>query len=55
MSDHADHDHDSHGDDEGRVTAPMQEFTMGQVGMGAAILVVGLVLTFGIAFGLVGF
>ncbi|WP_202593849.1 DUF7550 family protein [Halolamina rubra] len=43
-----DHDHD-HGDDEGRVTAPMQEFSTGQVGIGFAVLVVGLVLTFGVA------
>jgi len=48
-----DHDHD-HGDDEGRVTAPMQEFTSGEAGIGAAVLVVGLVLTFGLAFGLAG-
>jgi len=41
-------DHD-HGDDEGRVTAPMQEFSTGQVGIGFAVLVVGLVLTFGVA------
>jgi len=43
-----DYDHD-HGDDEGRVTAPMQEFSTGQVGIGFAVLVVGLVLTFGVA------
>jgi hypothetical protein len=49
-----DHGHDDHGDDEGRVTSPMQEFTTGQVGMGAAVLVVGLVLTFGLAVGLTG-
>lgn len=48
-----DHGHDDHGD-EGRVTSPMQEFTTGQAGVGAAVLVVGLVLTFGIAFGLTG-
>ena len=46
-----DHDHD---DESGRVTAPMQEFTTGEAGIGAAVLVVGLVLTFGIAFGLTG-
>ncbi|GAB7093531.1 hypothetical protein JCM30237_06830 [Halolamina litorea] len=46
-------DHD-HGDDAGRVTAPMQEFTTGQVGVGLAVLLVGLVLTFGLALGLVG-
>jgi len=48
-----DHDHDD--GDEGRVTAPMQEFTSGEAGIGAAVLVVGLVLTFGLALGLVGF
>ncbi|WP_435116166.1 DUF7550 family protein [Halolamina sp. C58] len=48
-----DHDHDD--GDEGRVTAPMQEFTTGEAGIGAAVLVVGLVLTFGLALGLVGF
>lgn len=48
-----DHDHDDRGDDEGRTTAPMQEFTTGQVGIGVAVLVVGLVLTFGVAFALV--
>lgn len=54
MDDHDDHgDHDAHGDDDGRTTAPMQEFSTGQVGVGFAVLVVGLVLTFGVAFGLV--
>lgn len=48
-----DHAHD-HGDDEGRITSPMQEFTTQQVGIGVAVLVVGLVLTFGLAFGVVG-
>lgn len=50
----ADHDHDDHGDDEGRTTAPMQEFTSQQVGIGVAVLAVGLVLTFGLALGFVG-
>lgn len=49
-----DHDHDDHGESEGRVTSPMQEYGMGQVGIGIAVLLVGLVLTFGVAFGLVG-
>lgn len=48
------HDHDDHGESEGRVTSPMQEFGMGQVGIGLVVLLVGLVLTFGLAFGLVG-
>jgi hypothetical protein len=52
--DHADHDHADHGHgDEGRVTSPMQEFTTGQVGLGVAVLAVGLVLTFGLALVLV--
>lgn len=50
-----DHDHDDHGESEGRVTAPMQEFSMGQVGTGLVVLLVGLLLTFGLAFGVVGF
>lgn len=49
-----DNDHDDHGESEGRVTSPMQEFGMGQVGIGIAVLLVSLVLTFGLAFGLVG-
>lgn len=53
---HADHEHAAHESaEEGRVTAPMQGFTMGQVGTGLLVLLVGLVLTFGLAFGLVGF
>lgn len=53
---HDDHDeHDDHGDSEGRVTSPMQEYGMSEVGTGIAVLLVGLVLTFGLAFGLVGF
>jgi len=49
-----DHNHDEHGDSEGRTTAPMQEFSTGQVGIGVAVLVVGLLLTFGVVFGLIG-
>lgn len=48
---HDDHAHDdhAHGDDEDlRVTSPMQEFTSGQVGVGFAVLLVGLAVTFGI-------
>ncbi len=47
------HGHD-HGDPEGivRTTAPQQDFDTRQVGIGLAVLVVGLVLTFGIALGL---
>ena len=51
----ADHDdHDDHGESDGRVTSPMQEFGMGQVGIGLVVLLVGAVLTFGLAFGVVG-
>jgi hypothetical protein len=50
MDDH-DHGHDEPAEDE-RVTSPMQEFTTGQVGIGFAVLVVGLVLTFGVALAL---
>jgi hypothetical protein len=31
-----------------RRTAPQSEFTMGQVGLGVVVLIVGLVLTFGL-------
>jgi len=49
MTDHADHDHHPHeADTEGRVTSPMQEFTTGQVGVGFAVLLVGLAVTFGL-------
>ena len=54
MADHAhddhgdDHDHDHHVDDDGRVTSPMQEFSTSQVGVGLAVLAVGLLVTFGL-------
>lgn len=53
MSDDSHHedDHD-HGESEGRVTSPMQEYTTGQVARGALVLVVGLLLTFGVGFAL---
>ncbi len=51
--DHADHDHHPHEDGESvRVTSPMQDFTTGQVGVGFAVLAVGLAATFGIALAL---
>ncbi|WP_191965877.1 MULTISPECIES: hypothetical protein [Haloferax] len=44
-----DHDHgDHHSGEEGRVTSPMQDFTMGQVTTGVLVLVVGLAVTFGL-------
>ena len=51
MSDDSHHedDHD-HGEAEGRVTSPMQEYTIGQVARGGFVLVVGLLLTFGVGF-----
>ncbi|WP_380677357.1 DUF7550 family protein [Salinigranum sp. GCM10025319] len=56
MADHAHDDHggDDHGhghggdEDDGRVTSPMQEFSTSQVGVGLAVLAVGLLVTFGI-------
>lgn len=49
MDEHEDVDGDT-----GRTTSPMQEFTTSQVGIGIAVLIVGLVLSFGLALGLVG-
>ncbi|WP_410765149.1 hypothetical protein [Haloferax sp. DFSO60] len=46
MSDHDDH-HD-HGDEDGRVTSPMQDFTMSQVTTGIVIFVIGVAVTFGL-------
>jgi len=37
-----------------RSTAPQSEYTTRDVGVGVAVLSVGLVLTFGLALGLVG-
>ncbi|ELZ85638.1 hypothetical protein C453_07473 [Haloferax elongans ATCC BAA-1513] len=46
-----DHDHDDHeSGEEGRVTSPMQDFTMGQVTTGFIVLVVGVAVTFGLPF-----
>ena len=42
--DHTDHGHDVEGLD--RVTSPMQDFSMSQVGIGFAVLAVGLVVAF---------
>lgn len=35
---------------DGRVTSPMQSFTMGQVGVGLLIMLIGLVVVFGLPF-----
>lgn len=46
----ADHD-DEHGDEpdgDERVTSPMQEFTARQVGIGFAVLLVGVAIAFGV-------
>ncbi|WP_435360701.1 DUF7550 family protein [Haloarchaeobius sp. DFWS5] len=45
-SDHDDHHEHHEGETEGRVTSPMQEFTMGQVGTGFVVALVGITLTF---------
>ncbi|MFB6123845.1 MAG: hypothetical protein ABEJ78_10355 [Haloferacaceae archaeon] len=39
------HDNDT---EEGRVTSPMQEFTLGQVGTGLVVAAVGLAVVFGV-------
>lgn len=48
-----DHDHDSGADvghdlDEGRTTAPMSEFTVRDVGIGAVVLAVGIAVAFAV-------
>ncbi|WP_318570237.1 DUF7550 family protein [Salinigranum marinum] len=51
MDDHhaGDHDHGDHqGSEGGRVTSPMQNFSTAQVGVGLAVLAVGLLVTFGV-------
>ncbi|WP_338738861.1 DUF7550 family protein [Haloplanus salilacus] len=45
---HDDHEHNPHGDAGGRVTSPMQDFSTGQAGVGAVVLLVGLAVTFGL-------
>lgn len=53
MSDH-DHDHGAE-HDKGqmeRTTAPQQDYNMSDVTTGLAVMVVGLILTFGLAFAL---
>ncbi|ESS07238.1 MAG: hypothetical protein A07HB70_00512 [uncultured archaeon A07HB70] len=47
-----DHGSQAHETEESRVTSPMQEYTAGQAGVGAAVLVVGLAVTFGLALAL---
>ncbi|SFL06908.1 hypothetical protein SAMN04487950_2275 [Halogranum rubrum] len=44
-------EHDSHdhgGNEEGRITSPMQSFTMSQVGTGIVVTLVGLAVVFGV-------
>lgn len=50
MVDHEGHDHHPHGAeaDGTRVTSPMQAFDTAQVGVGLAVLAVGLAVTFGV-------
>jgi len=45
MDDHDDH---GHGSEPERVTSPMQPFTTGQVGIGAGVAAVGLLIAFGL-------
>jgi hypothetical protein len=45
-ADHTDHGHDVEGLD--RVTSPMQHYSMSQVGIGFAVLAVGLVVAFAV-------
>jgi len=40
--------HEEHVSGELRTTAPMQEFTMGQVWIGLVVLAVGLLVVFGL-------
>jgi hypothetical protein len=40
--------HDEHDGPAGRITAPMQDFTTGEVGVGFLILLVGLAVAFGL-------
>ena len=41
-------DHDDEPDPDARVTAPIQEFTTKQVGIGLVVLLVGLAVAFGV-------
>jgi hypothetical protein len=46
---HGDDDHGhGHGDEPERVTSPMQAFTTTEVGFGAAVAAVGLLVVFGL-------
>ncbi len=47
---HADAEHGRDVDRLERVTAPMQEFGTGEVGVGFVVLAVGLAVTFGLPF-----
>lgn len=58
MSDHEDEHSDAEADEpqrewEERRTAPQSEYTMGQVGVGAVVALVGLLVTFGVPLALV--
>lgn len=44
---HHDEEH-GEGPSHGRITSPMQGYSMKQVGYGAVVLVVGLAITFGV-------
>ncbi|WP_336359118.1 DUF7550 family protein [Haladaptatus sp. ZSTT2] len=52
MDEHS-HDGEHHEDEQvGRVTSPMQEFSMGQVTTGLIVTIIGLAVVFGLAFAL---
>ena len=53
MADHHDHDHYREFDDE-RVTSPMQAFGASEVGTGAVVALVGLLVVFGVPLLLLG-
>ncbi|MFC6732450.1 hypothetical protein [Haladaptatus sp. DYSN1] len=48
--DHGGHGEHHEGESVGRVTSPMQEFTMGQVTTGFIVTLIGVALVFGLAF-----
>ena len=47
MADHHEHEHFREFEDD-RITSPMQPYSTGQLGIGAAVAVVGLLIVFGL-------
>ena len=43
-------DHSHEPDPDARVTSPMQEFTSREVGIGAAVTLIGIVIAYGLPF-----